>query len=42
MGFPAQHRQKLHSTRTVERLNKQVKRRADVGGIFPGEAPSCA
>ena len=38
MGFPAQHRTKLHSTDTVERLNKEVKRRADVVGIFPGEA----
>jgi putative transposase len=37
MGFPAQHRQKLHSTNTVERLNKEVKRRSDVVGIFPSE-----
>ena len=37
MAFPAQHRTKLHSTNTLERLNKEVKRRADVVGIFPSE-----
>src|ERR1700742_2925102 len=37
MSFPAQHRAKLHSTNTLERLNKEVKRRADVVGIFPSE-----
>jgi putative transposase len=35
MGFPAQHRAKLHSTNPLERLNKEVKRRADVVGMRP-------
>jgi transposase-like protein len=38
-AFPAQHRTKLHSVNTLERLNREVKCRADVAGIFPSEAP---
>lgn len=32
------HRLKIHSTHPLERLNKAVKRRANVVGIFPNEA----
>ena len=37
LDFPAQHRTRIHSTNSLERLNKEVKRRADVVGIFPNE-----
>ena len=37
MDFPTQHRTRIHSTNSLERLNKEVKRRSDVVGIFPNE-----
>ena len=37
MGFPVQHRAKLHSTNPLERLNGEI-RRSEVVGIFPNEA----
>ena len=38
MGFPVQHRAKLHSTNPLERLNGEIKRRSEVVRIFPNEA----
>ena len=37
-AFPEDHRIQLHSTNGLERLNKEVKQRANVVGIFPNEA----
>ncbi len=38
MGFPAEHRRQLHSTNTPERLNREIKRRTDVVGVFLNRA----
>lgn len=35
MTLPKAHRQQIHSTNPLERLNAKVKRRTNVVGIFP-------
>jgi transposase-like protein len=37
-AFPLEHRRQLHSTNPLERLNKEIKRRSSVVGIFPNRA----
>src|SRR3712207_9119865 len=35
LDFPAEHRRQVYSTNPLERLNKELKRRSAVVGIFP-------
>ncbi len=38
MAFPAEHRTRIASTNPLERLNREIKRRTRVVGIFPNAA----
>lgn len=38
MAFPSENWRQLHSTNPLERLNKEIRRRSDVVGIFPSHA----
>jgi transposase-like protein len=38
MAFPREHWTRIYSTNPLERLNKEVKRRTNVVGVFPDEA----
>ena len=37
-GFPRRHWRQIWSTNPLERVNKEIKRRTDVVGVFPNAA----
>lgn len=37
LSFPKQHQKRIRTTNSLERLNREIKRRADVVQIFPNE-----
>ena len=37
-GFPLRHWRQIWSTNPLERVNKEIKRRTDVVGVFPNPA----
>src|SRR6266849_5274776 len=38
MAFPQEHWTRIYSTNALERLNREVKRRTDIVGVFPDHA----
>ena len=38
MAFPPEHWTRIYSTNPLERLNREIKRRTNVVGVFPDEA----
>jgi len=37
LTYPKEHRVQLHSTNPIERVNREIKRRSEVVGIFPND-----